>query len=544
MKDCSRDNKYTFDSLFGKPQETTDIVIESRRQTFPIVDVFAGPGGLGEGFASYIDESDNPRFQNAVSIECDNFSFNTLHLRHFLRSFPQGEFPEEYYQYLRGDITLTDLYNSYRQNKESADQSALKIELCEENRKTVRDHIVERLNGRSRWVLIGGPPCQAYSLVGRSRMKGDPNHESDPRHELYKEYLQIIADHAPPVFVMENVKGLLSARVNGEFVLTKILSDLKSPKVAQEIRGDNIGYTLHGLSEESVSGKDDPKQFLVRSEKYGVPQARHRIFIVGVRNDLLRNAHPDKLNPHEPPSVRQTIGDLPPIRSGVSRNTDSFAAWNDQIGAIDPDSIRTELDGCEYANDVANELIKNIETKLQHLERQSTEYPVASQSKFAVLNGMYDLRLDFLDGHETRSHMASDLRRYAFAASFASVRGKSPKLANFPESLLPNHSNVSHELEKTIFSDRFRVQLPDYPSTTITSHISKDGHYFIHYDARQCRSLTVREAARLQTFPDNYKFEGPRTAQYHQVGNAVPPYLAQQIAAIVAGILDRVTNEQ
>ncbi len=519
-------------------------MIESRRKTFPIVDVFAGPGGLGEGFTSYIEGSDIPRFHNAVSIECDNYSFKTLHLRHFLRSFPHGEFPDEYYQYLRREITLSDLYGQFRQNKELADQSVLKIELCKENRKTVRDHIVERLKGRNRWVLIGGPPCQAYSLVGRSRMKGDPNHESDPRHKLYKEYLQIIADHEPPVFVMENVKGLLSAHVNGEFVLTKILSDLKSPKSAQGIRGDALGYTLHGLSEENVSGQDDPKQFLVRSEKYGVPQARHRVFIVGVRKDLFGNTHPDKLKPHKPPSVRETIGDLPPIRSGVSRNIDSFTAWYNEIGTINPSLIRTELDGCEYADVVANELRKNIETKLQHLERQSTEYRVALNREFAVFDEVYDTRLNFLEGHETRSHMASDLRRYFFAASFVAATGESPKLANFPRSLLPNHRNISLGCEGKMFSDRFRVQLPDQPSTTITSHISKDGHYFIHYDASQCRSLTVREAARLQTFPDNYKFEGPRTAQYHQIGNAVPPYLAQQIAVVVAGILDRVTNEQ
>ena len=139
--------------------------------------------------------------------------------------------------------------------------------------------------------------------------------------------------------------------------------------------------------------------------------------------------------------------------------------------------------------------------------------------------------------------MPSDLRRYAFAAVYADVTGRSPKLADFPESLLPDHQNVELGRFGKMFSDRFRVQLADEVSTTITSHISKDGHYFIHYDPQQCRSLTVREAARLQTFPDNYSFEGPRTEQYHQVGNAVPPYLASQIAEVIAEVLDRVSGD-
>ena len=147
-----------------------------------------------------------------------------------------------------------------------------------------------------------------------------------------------------------------------------------------------------------------------------------------------------------------------------------------------------------------------------------------------------DARLHGVCNHATRSHIRADLHRYFFVAAFGCVHGRSPLLNDFPKALLPNHENVAEALRETKFNDRFRVQIANRPATTITSHISKDGHYFIHPDPAQCRSLTVREAARLQTFPDNYFFEGPRTQQYHQVGNAVPPLLACQIAGIVAGL--------
>ena len=147
-------------------------------------------------------------------------------------------------------------------------------------------------------------------------------------------------------------------------------------------------------------------------------------------------------------------------------------------------------------------------------------------------NWYEDKNLHGACNHETRTHLLEDLRRYFFASTYAEKYKRFPRLSDYEKQsfqLMPDH--VSAMSGK--FADRFRVQMPDTAATTITSHISKDGHYFIHYDPRQCRSLTVREAARIQTFPDNYLFCGPRTAQYHQVGNAVPPYLAFQIAEIV-----------
>src|SRR5690606_13318879 len=152
-----------------------------------------------------------------------------------------------------------------------------------------------------------------------------------------------------------------------------------------------------------------------------------------------------------------------------------------------------------------------------------------------------DKRLPGVTNHESRSHLTQDLMRYLFAGLYVEKYDRFPRLddfANHSLDLLPDHTNVASGK----FTDRFRVQEPDKPATTITSHISKDGHYFIHYDPSQCRSLTVREAARIQTFPDNYLFRGSRTSQYHQVGNAVPPYLAYQMAEIVYNILNPISK--
>lgn len=210
----------------------------------------------------------------------------------------------------------------------------------------------------------------------------------------------------------------------------------------------------------------------------------------------------------------------------------------DEVVALATGNLRGQLNGAKYAGAVVSRIRLRTGANDYPVERSSVRYPGQTAKRNRVLTSMYDGRLRSLSAHEARSHMASDLRRYMYAAVFAEVTKRSPKLSDFPESLLPDHRNVALGASGEMFSDRFRVQLPHQVATTITSHISKDGHYFIHYDPVQCRSLTVREAARLQTFPDNYKFEGPRTQQYHQVGNAVPPYLAAQIAEIVADVLD------
>ena len=152
----------------------------------------------------------------------------------------------------------------------------------------------------------------------------------------------------------------------------------------------------------------------------------------------------------------------------------------------------------------------------------------------------------FLDGrlrgycnHISKSHMPLDIHRYFFSACYASVKRSTPMLRDFPKALWPKHKNIKNGIENGAFNDRFRVQVESLPATTVTSHISKDGHYYIHPDPSQARSLTVREAARIQTFPDNYFFCGPRTAQYSQVGNAVPPLLARTLAEIVYCLIKR-----
>ncbi len=503
--------------------------------TYPVIDLFAGPGGLGEGFASLESGTKKNAFKILVSIERDKYAHDTLLLRHFFRSFQPGAVPEDYYRYLAGDLLKVELIKNYSENWRQASEAALKISLGPDSHKEVKTIIKDRLSGIKKWVLVGGPPCQAYSLIGRSRMMGNGDFEEDERHFLYREYLKIIIDHAPPVFVMENVKGLLSAKVKGKTIIHKIFTDLAKPKKAVGKKDDGLSYRLYSLSEGGEFKEEaNPASFIVKAEEYGIPQSRHRMFIVGIRSNL--SVIPSALQKkNSAPTVKNIIGNMPRIRSGLSKGQDSADRWQHTIRMAGKSAW---LRNISSSNNKLASVIKKFLKPSASLPSHRVSRKCSAHSTMQSWYG--DDNLKVLTAHETRSHIEKDLHRYLFAAAYSQVQKVSPKLSDFPVELLPNHKNVEEGRKGKMFSDRFRVQLSGRVATTITSHISKDGHYFIHYDPLQCRSLTVREAARLQTFPDNYHFEGPRTYQYHQVGNAVPPYLAMQIAEIIKDVLDRI----
>ena len=500
-----------------------------------VIDLFSGPGGLGEGFASYIDNNKHP-FKIGMSVEKDPHAHMTLTTRAFYRLAKQKGCLDSYYQYLNGKISRNNLFESHEEIYGSAFQETLEgpCELGIDN-----DHIHARVkelteNHSGPKILIGGPPCQAYSLAGRSRNAGNKNYvpKEDHRHFLYKEYLQVLSIAKPDVFVMENVRGILTAKVENQLIFPQILKDLQNPS---EITGSEAcpSYKIYSLVEKTEEGDNsttpDKLNYLIKSEEFGIPQARHRVILLGVREDI--EHIPDILDKNTYPkvSVKEAIGDLPKLRSGLSKKDDSYYSWQQVVSS--------NAETLSALNNIGVDVNKTYLQPYKDLKRKETvhKYKSSNQLPDHLKKWILDPELNLVLNHETRGHMESDLLRYSFCALYGEQRGFSPKAENFPTKLAPQHQNWN----SGSYNDRFRVQLAHKEATTITSHISKDGHYFIHYDPKQCRSLTVREAARLQTFPDNYIFEGNRTNQYTQVGNAVPPYLARQISTIVFSLLKK-----
>lgn len=530
------------------PSEKADIddnaVID---RVIQIVDLFAGPGGLGEGFASF---EEGTRFQILVSAEAEPTARETLKLRAFYRLLKR-ENPDrlrDYYDYCNGKTSKP--YSDYSVAQwDRADLEARQIKLgSSAGDEELDDVLKQHLDRRQPWVLIGGPPCQAYSMAGRARnqSKADYKAEDDHRHFLYRDYLRIIKDYQPTVFVMENVKGILSSKVGEERIFSQILKDLSDPHKALGESESGRRYRICSLVDPQSFGPSedveniDPHAFVIKSEKYGVPQARHRVILLGIaldekggapRHDLL-----DEVDGRV--SVGAVLGGLPRIRSRLSRGLDNKDSWYDEVirqlgelrGELNEESQKKLAPKMDDALGALSS--RNLDVGAIRVARTKND----GQTGSCKLDAWYlDEKLEYWLNHDARGHMPSDLRRYIFAATYAQAHETSPKghLQFFLPGLAPAHKNW----ETGKFSDRFRVQLKGLPATTITSHLSKDGHYFIHYDPSQCRSLTVREAARLQTFPDSYFFEGNRSQQFQQVGNAVPPLLANKIASIVFSLV-------
>lgn len=452
-------------------------MIEGKKNSpdsFYIVDLFAGCGGLSEGFKQ-------AGFEIIAQVEMDESACQTLitrHIYHELRAIHRGRV---YDDYLRGIISQEVILSENPLIQDLVQHRVIQAQFGREKTDDIVDKIVEstRIHSASRChVLLGGPPCQPYSVIGRSR---DPFRMSnDERHFLYTYYLEILERLQPDFFVYENVPGLFTAKAKGNGVFRKILSDFSSLHPAYEITPPLLKVS------------DDPGSYVLNAADFGVPQYRKRLILIGYKKSL-ESSNPETRNlfsllQNEGTgnrgarllTVADAISDLPSLRPG--EGDDAWFGFYTQSGTL-----------------------KSYERRMR-------------QGSLGVLN------------HRARKHMAGDLARYRFFIEHQQNGNRAANLidlVNERPDLAPEH----HTKDK--FLDRFKVQWWSKPASTITAHIRKDGHYYIHPDIDQCRSFTVREAARCQSFPDNFKFEGPRTEQFKQVGNAVPPLLASAIARVL-----------
>lgn len=408
------------------------------------IDLFAGAGGLSEGFI-------RAGFNPVAHVEMDEAACFTLKTRtayHYLKS--KNKF-DEYIKYLKGGIDRTTLYSLVPQNEM---ESVINLTLGDDNNKEVFKRIDSRLQNNKVDLIIGGPPCQAYSLVGRAR--SDNGMENDPRNHLYLQYAKYLKKYNPRMFVFENVLGLRSAGGGGYFRKMKE-------------RFDAVGYTV--------------KDFLFNAIDFGVLQNRKRIILIGYRKDLNITIPDIKPPAAKQYKVQSVFHDLPVLQAGKGKDKDDQYAQGTN----------------EYLNE---------------------SY---------IRNG-----IDVLTQHVSRPHTAQDKEIYRIAIKQLE-EGKRLDYTTLPKRLKTHNNQHS-------FFDRFKVVDADaHYSQTVVAHIAKDGHYYIHPDIKQNRSITVREAARLQSFPDDFYFEGVkegknRTAAFKQIGNAVPPLLANQIARAIQKI--------
>ena len=517
------------------------------------IDLFAGPGGLGEGFTK-------AGFEIAISVEKQSKECQTLVQRKLHHALVDRGDLELARALALGDITVDDLRADETALVEECEAKVLQFELGSDPFADLHARISQNLKnkGREPLLLLGGPPCQAYSIVGRSRNIGKSKIAANPealeefyadnRHTLYREYLKVLAVFSPDVFIMENVRGILSAKTgpdaeNGS-VIKQIVADIQKPRAAmakdkaflKEVKalGASLADDEYDLFPLVTNDANDlfaeheapvaPIDFLIKSEEHGVPQTRHRVIICGIKKSLVKKrGWPQKLERQGETTLADVISSLPKLRSRITKQTVNDEDWEDVVG---------------------NEIKRLASVRKPELASNTTYEKRVKKARIKnnkKLSAFLEDALGPITEHKTRSHMLSDLARYYFCADYGERENCSPRISQWPTGeIAPQHKDIQrdgNQLTASSFVDRFKVQLWDKPSSTITSHISKDGHHFIHPDKTQCRSLSVREAARIQTFPDSYQFCGGISQQFHQIGNAVPPYLAFQIANILGKYL-------
>lgn len=404
---------------------------------FNFIDLFAGAGGLSEGFVQ-------AGFRPVVHVEMNENATKTLETRsayYFLKSSGNLSL---YRLYLSGGITRDELM---KQIPDSVTKTVIKETLSDETLPSVFntiDGIMAADNVSKVDVVIGGPPCQAYSLVGRAQSShmGVPM-EDDPRNYLYKLYARFLKKYQPRMFVFENVIGIESA--HGGAIWRNLQKYLR-----------RVGYEIECREQNARA--------------FGVLQNRRRMIIIGwLKNSGLH--YPDFPEKKVEAVVNDLFTDLPKLYPGESSNV----------------------------------------------------YASTKPSKYVVESGIRTSD-DVLTLHNCRPNIERDIKIYQKAIELWNDGHKRLNYNDLPEELKTHKNRHS-------FTDRFKVVEGDeHYCHTVLAHLSKDGHYFIHPDLEQHRSITVREAARIQSFPDNFYFEGPRTSQFVQIGNAVPPLMAKGIA--------------
>lgn len=409
-----------------------------------VLDLFAGAGGLSEGFY-------NEGFNIVSHVEMDPQACDTLRTREAYRYLKKNNI-EDYYKYLDAKITREELYNLIPQMELNR---VINAEISPKTLKAIFEKIDTQLKKEKKKeidVLIGGPPCQAYSMIGRNR---DPNRMvNDPRNFLYRYYGRFLKYYKPKVFLFENVPGILSAG-NGKRLET----------IFNHFR--DSGYTIH-----------HSKNFILNATKFGVAQNRNRVILIGIRKNL-------ELKP----------------------------------------SFDFNYDGELKSEDLlCHDLIK-----LNHNQGSPfrSEY-IKAPNEYLLSSGIRNGE-PFITQHYSRYINENDREIYRIVASNLINLNKKTRYEELPEHLI-RHKNTR------AFQNRFKAVNPKEPSQTIVAHMERDGHYYIHPDIEQNRSLTIREAARLQSFPDNYFFEGSRGAALRQIGNAVPPLMARGLAKMIREI--------